>query len=321
MSIPACGTFDYRVVVQRSIHRADRWIGQARSLRGSSSHPGLAGERPMFELECGHIKLSSTESKLSRITNPHFRKWRRLPLASASFEVGDAPAMALQPEDELSFYRESTGDLALTVIRNESLILALGAVTHLPIGGEIQVEEDPRLKEWNPDLAYTFDQLEDPDNQVFWIDVGAGNLEGQLAVISRTPQSDRIIVGIRGTPVEGGRGSIPAGIWDKILRRSRGELSCCSVETHFRDKNAWIDYLRQMPRERPKDFYLSFTIQDDRINLCEGDEAYLGAYHVRVERIYRWGLPGEFSMLAIARLSDSLTREMVMKSAKDIMKV
>jgi len=187
----------------------------------------------MFELERGHIKLSSTESKLSRITNPHFRKWRRLPLASASFEVGPAPAIVLQPNDELSFHREATGDLALTVVRNESLILALGAVTHFPLGREIQVEE--RLKEGDRGLA-------------------------------------------------------------------------------------WIDYLSQMPRECPKDLYLSFTTQDERINLCEGDEAYLGDYYVRVERIFRrLPPPGELSMLAIARLSDSLTKQMVIESAKAIM--
>jgi hypothetical protein len=144
--ISPCGTFDYSVIVERDPDAQHRWLGRAYTVRDSSIHPGMLGRRPLFALEDGHILLRSTESRLSILTNAHFRRWGR-PSASASFEVGDAPAAVIQPGDQLSFHRLGTGDLALTILRKESLVLGIGSLVGLPLGREIQVEEDMRLKE------------------------------------------------------------------------------------------------------------------------------------------------------------------------------
>jgi hypothetical protein len=55
-----------------------------------------------------------------------------------------------------------------------------------------------------------------------------------------------------------------------------------------------LEYVRQLPRARPKDLHTTFATGGEQINLCEGEEANIGAYYVRVERIYRRGIPCEF---------------------------
>jgi hypothetical protein len=86
--IAPCGTFDYGVIVERDTDTRHRWLGRACTLRDSSIHPGMLGRRPLFALENGQVLLRSTESRLSILTNSHFRRWGP-PVASASFEVGD----------------------------------------------------------------------------------------------------------------------------------------------------------------------------------------------------------------------------------------
>ena len=78
--------------------------------------------------------------------------------------------------------------------------------------------------------------------------------------------------------------------------------------------------MHNVPTERPKDLYLSFKAADARLEVCEGEEGNLGDYYLRVERVYRRIYPGKYSMLAIARLSDSLTTDLVIESLKAIMR-
>jgi len=220
--ITPCGTFTYSVVVGRDKSAPQRWIGKARSLRDPSTHPGKAGKRPWFELGDGHIVLRATESRLTRWLNPDFRRWP--PCHYCSFEVGNTPAAVMEAGDQIAFNRHGTGDYALTIIRNESLVLGIGAITSLPLGREIQVEEDARLREL--------------------------------------------------------------------------QINC----------------FMRVPRERPNDLHITFTTGGERINLCEGEEGNIGSYYARVERVYRTGIPGELSILALGQLSRTLTKDMVLES-------
>jgi hypothetical protein len=89
-----------------------------------------------------------------------------------------------------------------------------------------------------------------------------------------------------------------------------------TVNPGITDKDSWISYVKQLPRDRPNDLYLRFTTGDQQINLCEGEEAFIGSYYVRVDRIYRTGMPGELSSMAIARMSAGVSKDMVVKSAE-----
>jgi hypothetical protein len=307
--IAPCGTFDYRVVVDNQAGAADRWIGQACSLRSSSMHPGSAGARPLFELADGQIILRATESRLARWINPHFRSWGR-PGTYQSFEVGNAPAAAMEAGDQVAFHRHCTGDYALTIIRSGSLVLGLGAITSLPLGSEINVEEDARLRELELyELAGDSDEMGNVESRVIWIDIDKRNLEAQLEPVRRAPESSHMIIAIKRSRTE----RVPDYFWDRLLDCDAC-FSSYHVDERFSDKQAWIEYVRQLPRARPKDLHITFATGGEQINLCEGEEANIGAYYVRVERIYRRGIPGEFSMLGIGRLSETLTRDRVIES-------
>ena len=318
--IPPGGTFDYSVFIERDTASQDRWFGEGRSRRGLLIHPGMFGKRPKFELKDGRISLHATESKLSILTNPHFRRHR--PAAPDSFEVGGAPAEVIHQGDQLSFHRFGTGDFALTIMRNESLILAIGSSVRLPLGKEIHVEEDVRISEMELYyLAEDLDRIDDPESQVIWIDVGKGDLEAQLELIERAPRCEHLIIAIKRIPAEGGERIVPLNFYDRLMDKGNAEsISCFEVDVRFPDKQSWIGYINQLPRGRPKDLHLSFMTGHEQINLCEGEEAFIGAYYVRVDRVYRMGIPGELSSFAIARMFDGLTKDMVIESARLILK-
>jgi hypothetical protein len=314
--IMPCGTFDYSVIVERDTDTRHRWLGRARTLRDSSIHPGMLGRRPLFALENGQLLLRSTESRLSILTDAHFRYWGP-PVAFASFEVGDAPAAVIQDGDQLAFHRLGTGDTALTIMRNESLVLGIGSLVGLPLGRDIEVADDIRIKEMGLyDLAADFARISGLESHVFWLDLGQGNLEAQLDAMNRMPRSENLIVAIKGARNEKGE-SVEPDLYDKLLSYDLAESTYFyEVNAQFADKQAWITYVKELPRGRPKDLHLSFAIGPERIKLCEGEEAFIGEYYARVERVYRMGVPGELSSLAIARMSPALTKDIVIESAR-----
>lgn len=315
--IAACGTFDYSVIVERDTDTRHRWLGRACTLRDSSIHPGMLGSQPLFALEEGHILLRSRETRFSALTNAHFRRWGRPP-ASASFEVGPGPAAVIQERDQLSFHRLGTGDMALTIMRNESLVLGIGSLVGLPLGRQIEVEDDIRIKEMDLyDLADDFDTIADLESHVIWIELGQGHLRAQLETMNRIPRSEHSIVAIKGVLSKEEELIVEPGLYDKLLTYDIADCtSYYEVDARFADKQAWINYVKELPRGRPKDLHLSFAIGSERIELCEAEEAFIGEYYARVERVYRRGVPGELSSLAIARMSPGLTKEIVIESSR-----
>jgi len=310
------GTFDYSVVVERDTDTGHRWLGRAYTLRDLSIHPGMLGSQPLFALEKGHILLRSTETRFSALTNAHFREWGLT--ASASFEVGHSPAAVIQERDRLSFHRLGTGDMALTIMRNESLVLGIGSLVGLPLGRQIKVADDIRIKEMQLyDLADDFDRIADLESHVIWIELGQGNLRAQLEAMSRIPRSEYSIVAIKGILSKEEELIVKPGLYDKLLTYDIADsTSYCEVDARFADKQAWINYVKGLPKGGPKDLRLSFAIGPERLELCEAEEAFIGEYYARVERVYRNGVPGELSSLAIARMSPALTKEIVIESSK-----
>jgi hypothetical protein len=315
--IAPCGTGDYRVIVEPDMSRQNRWIGRAHSLRDSSIHPGMAGKRPLFELEGDLITLRATESKISFWMNRRYRPWGR-PFGSDMFEVSNIPAVVLQAGDQLSFHRHGTGDYALTIIRNESLILGIGSIAGLPLGKDVQIEEDKRVKDmYLYELANDLDRLDDLESQIFWIDAGKGNLETQLKQIKCAPKHNDLVVAIKYSIAKGEKRQAIPDLWEKILNLS-GDHSCSiyPVDAQYATKQDWLDYVKQLPREHPDDLHVNITTGGEQIKLCEGQRAQIGAYYAQVERVYRWGIPGELSSLGIGLTSSTLTPNMIIESAK-----
>ena len=58
----------------------------------------------------------------------------------ASYMAGDAVGLTARPGDRLYLRRTATGDIGLSVLRRQSLVLAIGAVTAVPLGEGLRVE-------------------------------------------------------------------------------------------------------------------------------------------------------------------------------------
>ena len=241
------------VTVERAAGAQDQWCGRAHTVRDYSIHPGMVGRRPLFDLEHGRILLRSTESRLGIFTNAHFRRWGGA-AKSASFEVGGAPVAITQQGDQLSFHKFGTGDLALTIMRNESPELGIGSLVSLPLRREIQVEEDARIKElWLYNLACDLDRIDDHESHVIWIDAGKPDLESQLGLMNRTARSEHLIVAIKESISEDGGLLVPPSIYDKLLDYDNADcISFYEVDARFADKDAWLNYIKELPRGAPQ---------------------------------------------------------------------
>ena len=223
--IARCGTFEYEVEV-RVEKQADslgrKWIGKGKTNRDRSQHPGWIGYQPGFELAGDLLTLNSTESLLVRRTDRHFQKWIP-PQNSLSLRVGVALGRVLQAGDLLQIERAGTGDFGISLVRNNKLVLAAGAIVGMPMGTGVELHDDDRL---------------------------------------------------------------------------RGSL---------------LKFIRGAP---PKDLKVTVRIDDQARDLLDNDETQIGDYYIYVGRTHRVGIPGEQSILAIGRLSETLTKQLVRNSVK-----
>ena len=144
MAIPMSGTFDYRFRIRKGgSSQPQSWLGRGVNLRAGSG-PSLCGSGPELGLSVGWVTLHSNAVDLNQLAKREFGN----PVESASFQVGDSLALALRDQDTLLFSRYGTGDLAIGLVRDEKLVLGLGAVTQLHLGPAIHLEDDPRLKKF-----------------------------------------------------------------------------------------------------------------------------------------------------------------------------
>ena len=87
--------------------------------------------------------------------NPMIRFWRdRLVIVAGqrshsglrnfSFDIGDAVPLSARAGDQLFLVRTGSGGIALSVLRENRLVLAIGAVTAVPLGSDIDILKGPR---------------------------------------------------------------------------------------------------------------------------------------------------------------------------------
>jgi uncharacterized Zn ribbon protein len=264
-----------------------------------------------LELKAGTITLRSTESWLSRHRNTHYRTSGQ-PASEVSFQVGDAVAASLQDGDTLTVFRGGATELALTVVRQGTLQAAIGAVSHKPLDPDTRIEEDPRAaEEW---LYGRAQQLERPDTQLVWLDSSDPDYESQLRKIDEAP-GPRLVIAIAGASPEARR-----LLNNRIASEQRGSRhSSCYYETidaRFARPQEWLAYLRGLPTSRPRDLWIRITTGRDVTVLREEEYACVPPWHLFVLKVYRVGVPGEPSQLAIVRDGPSLSRQAVIDSTE-----
>ena len=119
MAIPGAGTFDYGAVIG-----PEAITDSEINLEGQSQRPSdvdsLVGHRPRIRFWHDLMVLIASQRGGAS-------------LKMASFAVGDAVLTVAQPSDVVYTKRLATGDVALSVLRDGQLVLALGAVSAVPL--------------------------------------------------------------------------------------------------------------------------------------------------------------------------------------------
>lgn len=142
MAIPPCGTFRYAGTVPRT--EADResgrwqleeqfgpWAESDRAIRGEPLRDNrLVGLTPILRIVGGDLVLESPGRHRSQIR-------------SATFQLAGSLIAAFQGGDVLWLIRTATGDIGLSLLRDDRLIVAAGAVTVTPLGGAMTVVGGP----------------------------------------------------------------------------------------------------------------------------------------------------------------------------------
>jgi hypothetical protein len=125
MAIPRSGLFDYVAEFTSASFRSDEIVLQARS-RIESGEPVLLGHVPKVRFWKDRVVILAADSRLARM------KWM-------SFPVGDVVFLVARPGDLLTMIRSQTGDLGLAIIRDNQLVVALGAVAGMTLGHAVVV--------------------------------------------------------------------------------------------------------------------------------------------------------------------------------------
>lgn len=255
MAIPLAGCFHYTTVIREQ--SAGAWRGRAQPAPDDSRHPGLAGDQPEIALVEGVVTLTRMESESSLRNNPHYQRFR-VPSPLVKFRIGEALERVVRPGDTLSVFRFGTGDLGATLLREERLLIGLGFIGSRP-APHVIIEEDPRAQEV---MLYDIVRaLDDPEVTVCWLDVADPDLEAKVRAFEES-QAPRQVVALAGRDEDGRR-----ALSDRLfghpgrhypwLRSRRTEF----VQPRFRTQREWTEYLRSLPKTRPADLWIRFTIE------------------------------------------------------------
>lgn len=121
--IGPAGTFDYEAVLSR--RPGGLWMGTAAPPVTDARHPGLAGRQPLVELCDDCVTLRRSEPRAARL-NEHYQRWGQ-PASRISFAVGPIVSAVVADGDVLRVTRHGGGELTVTLMRERSCLLLLGA--------------------------------------------------------------------------------------------------------------------------------------------------------------------------------------------------
>jgi hypothetical protein len=147
MSMPLESTFDYFAVVPHDPEqRGQPWPARQRSRRGDENFPKsrLVGPTPSLQITDGGLTPNAGWNRgrwvpsvqRARITLSAADR-ARATVASASFHIDMGLIASLQPADTVYLSRTGSGGLAISVVRDETLLAAAGAVTTVPLGNDL----------------------------------------------------------------------------------------------------------------------------------------------------------------------------------------
>jgi hypothetical protein len=141
MMLHNSGTLDYEAeFTEQSFRGSDILLRGAD--RGGGVDECLVGPRPDIRLGDDLLIVFTSEPSLAAVGH-------------ASFPVGDAVGLAARPGDRLHVCRAGTGDIGLSLLRGRKLVLAVGAITAVPLGESVRAANSPEC-DWRKPPADTW---------------------------------------------------------------------------------------------------------------------------------------------------------------------
>ena len=122
------GTFEYEAEFTSDSFRDSETVLQG--IAKNTEMDRLVGHSPMIRFWNDRLVLVASEKLHSRLRN-------------ASFWIGDSVPLAARPGDRLHLIRTGCGGIGLSLLREERLVLAIGAARSVPLGANINVIVGP----------------------------------------------------------------------------------------------------------------------------------------------------------------------------------
>jgi hypothetical protein len=129
MAIPLCGTFEYEAKFTKEGFSDSEIVLHGTDLSGLNADR-LVGLNPMIRFWNEHLVLVATGKPKST-------------MRTVSIPIGDAVNLSARTDDQLYLIRTASGGIGLSVLRQQRLILAIGAVTAVPLGKNMRVTIGP----------------------------------------------------------------------------------------------------------------------------------------------------------------------------------
>lgn len=137
MAIPLCGTFHYVAVIPDRFRPGESTVPaqdgstmpDLRSRRHLGDEP-LLGADPTLSIRDGRLVITASGPQGARV-------------ASASFRVVAGLMKTLRPGDVLRLVRVGSGDVGLAILREDRLLVAIGAASAVSLGPGVFVRASP----------------------------------------------------------------------------------------------------------------------------------------------------------------------------------
>jgi hypothetical protein len=192
-------------------------------------------------------------------------------------------------------------------------VIALGAVDRLVAPAGIRVDTDPRAGDL--DFYGIARMVERPDVKLVWLDVDERDLDSRLEGIHRPPLSVKTVIAVARSGDRSRLGDLNERVF---AGRSHAALWYQVAPDRVRSEADLMTYLDQLPKTRPDDLCLRFTIDGRSSDVREGEYRSHDPWHLFVAKVFTPGTPGELSQLGVAREDPALAVDTFTSSVRAI---
>jgi hypothetical protein len=152
---------------------------------------------------------------------------------------------------------------------------------------------------------------------VVWLDAGDPQCDRLVDSIPDMAPGGRMLVLIAGGDA-GARRRVHGLVGSPRRRAKARSGEFVDVGDRFRTEAEWRAYIDRLPRARPDDVYVRFTIDGVPIDVRERQYADQPPWQLYVHNVYRQGVPGTLSGVAIVAASLGMTQAAIVETADQI---